>query len=166
MAEEKRTKLEMQRKLTMKGIWGGKQDIEEILAAPNKQLDVAVLRGICRRYKPDQSEDGGAYIRFYGDFRGTNCKTGEVFQAPQIIVPGILQDQLFAAMGSEAEVREVQFAVKISVKYDKGAVTQYVYRVESLIAPQDSDPLEVLDKTLSGQKLLPAPPKEVPAKGK
>lgn len=156
MAEK--AKIEMQRKLTIKGIWGSKLDIEEILKAEGKQMDICVLRGICRRYKADQSEQG-AFVRFYGEFRGTNCKTGETFAAPQIIVPGILQDQLYGVMGADGDVRDVQFAVKIAAKYDKDSVTKYVYRVESLIAPQESDLMEILDKSLSGQKLLPAPAK-------
>lgn len=150
-------KIETMRKLTIRSIMGEKVDIEELLKTPEKRMDLCALYGIARKFKPDQS-DLGSYVRFYGRFRGVNLKSGETMEAGQIIVPGIIQDQLFGAMGGEGgEVTEVQFAVKVGVKYDKDAATKYVYTVQSLQPMAENDPLTLLENTLTERKALPAP---------
>lgn len=149
---------EIVRKLTIKGIIGGKVDIEKVLKKEGKKMDLCSIYGIARRFKADQS-DLGSFVRFYGRFRAVNLETGEVTEAPQIIVPGIVQDQLYAAMGNEAEVKEVQFAVRVGVKYDPEAATKYVYYAQTLEEPSESDPLEMLGAKLRDQKALPAPKK-------
>lgn len=155
MAEQR--KVELARKLTVKGIVGEKVDMEVLLKADGKRMDLCAIYGLARKHKPDQS-DYGSFIRFYGRFRGVNLKTGEVSEAGQLIAPGMLQDQLFGAMGGEGgEVTEVQFAVKIGVKYDKTAATQYVYTMESLQPIAENDPLALLESGLRDRKALPAP---------
>jgi hypothetical protein len=152
-------KVETARKITVKGVMGEKVDIEELLKTADKRQDLCTVYGIARKFKPDQS-DMGSFIRFYGRFRAVNLKTGETTEAGQAILPGIVQDGLYGAMGGgEADVTEVQFAVRIGVKYNKEAVTKYVYTVESLQAPAENDPLALLESTLTDRKSLPAPKK-------
>lgn len=152
-------KVEQIRKITVKGVMGGKVDLEALLKQTDKRQDLCTVYGIARKFKPDQS-DMGAFIRFYGRFRAVNLESGEVTEAGQAILPGIVQDVLYGAMGGgEGDVTEVQFAVKIGVKYNKDAVTKYVYTVESLQAPTENDPLTLLENALSDRKALPAPKK-------
>ena len=154
MAEAK-SKIEQLRRLTVKTVFGA-VDIEEVLKKADKRMDCMSIYGIVRRFKPDSSEIGGEFVRFYGQLRAVNLKTGEVFEGGQCILPGIAQDALYGAL-SGADTAEVQFACKIGVKYDPKAVTKYVYTVESLLPPQESSPLAQLEKGLRGDKLLPAP---------
>mgnify|MGYP003393846661 CR=1 FL=1 len=152
-------KVETVRKLTIKGIMGGKVDLEALLKKDGKRMDLCSVYGIARKFKPDQS-DMGAFIRFYGRFRGVNLQTGEMMEAGQAILPGTVQDQLYGAMGgTEGEVTEVQFAVKIGVKYNADAATKYVYTVESLQPIAENDPLTMLENSLTERKALPAPKK-------
>ena len=158
MAEGK--KVETVRKLTVRSIVGAKVDLEVLLKKDGKRMDLCAIYGLARKHKPDQS-DYGSFIRFYGRFRGVNLETGEVTEAGQLIAPGMLQDQLYGAMGGDTlgDVTEVQFAVKIGVKYDKSAATQYVYTMESLQPIAENDPLALLENGLRDRKALPAPKK-------
>ena len=152
-------KVELARKLTVKGIVGAKVDLEVLLKKEGKRMDLCAIYGLARKHKADQS-DYGSFVRFYGRFRGVNLETGEVTEAGQLIAPGMLQDQLYGAMGGDGgEVTEVQFAVRIGVKYDKSAATQYVYTMESLQAIAENDPLALLENGLRDRKALLAPKK-------
>lgn len=154
---EKRT-AESIRKITIKAVVGEVPDVEALLKAPEKRKDLCTIYGVVRRSKPDSS-DYGDFVRFYGQFKGVNLGTGEVFMAPQAILPGIVQDQLYGAMAGGEGAGEVQFAVKIGVKYDKTAATKYLYTAESLMPIQESDALTMLENSLKEQKALPAPKK-------
>lgn len=158
MAEANKQKAaEAVRKLTVKGIMGEKVDIEKLLAAPGKRMDLCDIFGIARRHKADQSEHG-SFVRFYGRFKGVNLATGEVVEAPQFIAPGTVQDMLYGAMGTDENVIEVSFGVRIGVKFDNDAATKYVFTVTNLRKPSENDPLALLENEIStAVKALPAP---------
>lgn len=144
------------RKLTTKVIFGGNPDVEELLKAEGKKMDLALIAGVARKFKPDSSEHGN-FVRFYGQFQGVNMVTGERFEAGQAILPGAGQDALYGAMGSEGEAVTVEFAYLISAKYDKDAVTKYVYECRPVTKPKENDPVAQLLKSVEGQLKLPAP---------
>lgn len=155
MAEAKAA--EMVRKITVKGVMGGKVDLEKLIQAPNKRLDLCDVFGIARRFKPDQS-DLGAFVRFYGRFRAVNLNTGESVDAPQLIAPNVVQDLLYGAMGDNDKVNEVSFAVRIGVKFDNDAAAKYTYTVTSLMKAQENDPLALMQDTMREEiKKLPKP---------
>lgn len=149
-------KPEQIRKITLKNVMGGNPDIEVLVKAPNKRIDLCTIYGIARRFKPDESEKG-QFIRFYGQFKAVNLKTGEVFQAGQVILPGAAQDALWGAM-SGTEGAQVSFAIKVGVKYSPTAIAKYEYTVESQLPPQENDPLKALE-VQAGYAKLEAPKK-------
>lgn len=161
MAETKKkaekTTVDAVRKLTIKGVMGEKPDIEKLLAAEGKRMDLCDIFGIARRHKPDAS-DHGSFIRFYGRFKGVNLATGEILEAPQLIAPGTLQDMIYGAMGNEENIVEVQFAVRCGIKYDKDAATKYVYTFVNLMPTMENDPMALLEASVKDRvKALPAP---------
>lgn len=157
MAEAKNKAVEMVRKITVKQIMGKKVDVEKLILAPGKKLDLCDIMGIARRMKPDQSEHG-EFVRFYGRFRGVNLETGESVDAPQLIVPNTIQDLLYGAMGDDANVKEVSFAVRVGVKFDNDAAAKYVFTVTNLSAPVENDPLTLMQTSMAERvKALPKP---------
>ncbi|MGH6795923.1 MAG: hypothetical protein ACREDH_12200 [Methylocella sp.] len=132
----------------------------ELLAKLEKQgkgarADLLDVYGIATKFKPDDG-DKGAYVRFYGQFRAIRVADKQAFSAGQLIMPKIIEESLWGAMGSDAALN-VQFAFRLGVKFDVSAVAKYVYTAESLIPPAENDPLMVLEKSLVGAKLLTAP---------
>ena len=143
------------RKITVAGI-GATPDLEVLLKQSGKQMLVARVYGVARRAKPEMGKEGrGDYVKFYGQFKAVNVVTGESFVSGALILPGVVQDQLYGAM--DGDVQGVEFAVDIGAKYDPDAVTKYVYFAKSLIKPKDNDPLLLMEKQLAGLKALPAP---------
>lgn len=147
------------RKITVKGVIGGAIDLEKLIAAEGKRLDLLTLYGVARKFKPDTAPNGNPFVRFFGQFKAVNLKTGEMTESGQCIVPGTVQDALYGAMGTGEEVKEVQFAVRIGVKYDASTVTKYVYTVNNLMPIQENDPVLLLESQLRETKALPAPKK-------
>jgi hypothetical protein len=151
MAEKRAAQL---RKITIKGVMGENPDVEKLIKKDGKRMDLCLIYGIVRRFKPDQS-DKGAFVRFYGQIRATNLVTGELFQAGQVILPGQAQDALYGAMDG-VEGANVHFGVKVGVKYDGSSIVKYVYTVESIMPPAENDPLLALEQAM-GMKALPKP---------
>jgi len=148
-------KSEQLRKITVKNVMHETPDIEKLIKREGKRMDLCQIYGIVRRFKPDES-DKGQFVRFYGQIRAVNLLTGEVFDAGQVILPGAAQDALYGAMDG-VEGANVEFGIKVGVKYDATAITKYVYTVESLVPPKENDPIRALESQL---KALPAPKKE------
>lgn len=149
---EKNQNADVVRKITVTTI-NAKPDIEVLLKQPQKRMVLANIFGIVRRAKPEAGKDGrGDYVRFYGQFKAVNLHSGEVFMSGAMILPGVVQDALYGALGDD--VQGVEFAVEVGCKYNADAVTKYEYFARSLIAPKETDPLVMLEARLSGQKLL------------
>lgn len=143
------------RKITVKLV-SGKVDIEEVLKSPDKRMDLMTVFGFASKAKPDSS-DYGMYVKFSGQFRAVDMRTGEEYSSGTIILPPVAQDLLLGALEHEG-AESVQFGFKIGVRYDKEAVTKYVYDVESVVKPSEDDPMERLSLEIKRQA-LPAPEK-------
>lgn len=147
-------KIETLKKITL-GACESQPDME-ILAKLEKNggnqplLDVY---GVATKFKPGQS-NYGEYIAFMGNFRAIRHSDKQVFHSGKVILPKMIEEGLWAAMGPE--VNNVQFAFRIGCKFDKKAATKYVYTAESLTPPAENDPVATLEKQLAG-KLLAAP---------
>lgn len=109
--------------------------------------------GVATKFKPGQSNFGD-YISFIGNFRAIRHADKQAFASGKIILPKMLEEGLWAAMGPE--VNNVQFAFRIGVKFNKKLATKYEYTAESLTPLAENDPVVMLEKQLSG-KLLAAP---------
>lgn len=138
--------MELVRKITVKQV-AGKIDIEQVLAAPNKTLKLARIYGMASKARPDQS-DMGAFLRFSGRFRAQNFVDGTLYESGALILPGIAQDALAGALDG-ANGGAVEFAFEISAKYDKEAVTKYVYQVTPLFETSQDDPLERMGRKVA-----------------
>lgn len=137
------------RKITVKSV-AGSVDVEKLIKADNKRLQLAKIFGTAYKMTPQESALG-PYVKFSGRFRAVNAD-GEIFDAPSLIVPGIAQDMLIAALDQEG-VNEVQFAIEISVKYEPTSVTKYVYEIKPLIEAASDDPIERLTAQLGIKKV-------------
>ncbi len=155
--KKSKKKAEPLRKITVKAVWGDKPDIEQILAAPDKILPMMQVYGVAKKAKLGTS-DYGDFVRFLGDFRAVNMKTGKLYRSSVLLLPRFLEDDLAAALGGEGTAAE--FAVEISAKYDKSAATQYVYLADSLVEAAETDAMKALENrisTVGRSKRLAAP---------
>lgn len=152
-------KLEQLRKITL-GTCEAQPDMD-MLAKLEKSGGSAPLLdvyGIATKFKPADS-DKGPYIRFFGSFRAIRHGDKAAFASGQLIAPKVIEESLWAVMGSggpDGELSNVQFAFRIGAKFDKKAATKYTYTAESLMPVSESDPLVMLQQQLAG-KLLAAP---------
>lgn len=148
------------RKLTL-AVVAGKATawFEKLMAIPgeNKVLPLANIIGQATGFEAGATEYG-EFIKFRGQFRGTNLTTGETMDAPAVILPAHLGTVLRSALeGKTIDVRSVDFAFGISARYDATAATKYVYDCRSLLAPAASDPLAALESQVKASLALEAP---------
>lgn len=139
----KQTEVQNPRKLTIKVVMGGNPDIEVLLKAPGKRINLCQIFGIATKAKPGQS-DMGPFVAFLGQFRATNLETGEIFESPKMILPKFLEEQLHAVLPETGG--NVEFAFQIAVKYDATAATKYVYEAKNLLPPAENAQLDDLTK--------------------
>lgn len=132
----------------------GTPDIEEIIS--KKKIELMDIFGIAGRTKIITSDFGDS-IRFIGQFKAINLKTGEVFESSAMYLPKSLEEELSAAMMNAAQA---EFAIRLSVNFDKSTATKYYYDAVDLIKPQNSDAMKALEARVAEQrKLLGAPKK-------
>jgi hypothetical protein len=141
-------------KITIKTVYGN-IDVEKLINAPGKQLELMDVYGICRKATPGTSEYG-EYMKFRGSFRATNLDTGESFQSGAVILPRVAEEALAGAITDDTN--EIQFGFRVVVRYDASAVTKYVYSVIPLLAPAENDPVTLLENQIAENfKALAAP---------
>lgn len=148
----KETEVQNPRKITIKTVCG-KIDFEDVQKAG--VLPLMDVYGVATRAKPG-STDLGAFVAFLGQFRATNLRTKERFESAKIILPKFLEESLYGALPEEGG--QVQFAFRLSAKYNKDVATKYEYQAKSLIKPAESDILAALEgQVTEAVKALPAP---------
>lgn len=142
-------------KITVKNVCGS-PDLEAILKAPNKQIELMDVYGLARKAIPGESQYG-PYVKFSGSFKAVNLDTGETVQSGALILPGTAQELLAGAFSDDAT--EIKFGFKIGVKYDKESKgTGYSFVVTSLTEPAENDPLVALENQIVNErKKLAAP---------
>lgn len=138
------------KKITVKAVYG---EIEAPEKGHSKPL--ITVYGNARR-ATTESTTFGDYVKFLGMFESVNMDSGEVFQSGALIVPGIVENLIFGALGSDENISGVQFAFEIGVKSDK-TPTGYSYTVKSLVQPAKDDVLA----DLRGKLALPSPKEKV-----
>ncbi len=148
-------KIETLRKITL-GTCEVQPDSETVAALEKKgPMPLLDVYGVATKYKAGES-NFGPFVAFLGSFRAVRHGDKAVFQSGKLILPKMLEEQLYAIMGGGDDVNNVQFAFRIGAKFDKKAATKYTYTAESLTPPAENDPVTMLEKQLSG-KLLAAP---------
>lgn len=149
------TEPETVRKITL-GVLGVQPDIEELMKADGKRLDLCDLYGVATKAKPGSS-DYGPFVAFLGDFRAIRLADKAAFASRKIIFPAFIEEELYAAF-TDGVNGNVEFAMRISAKFDKDAATKYVYEMKPIIKPAESAQLTALESRMKEQaKLLPAP---------
>ncbi len=143
------------RKITVKTVCDT-PDIEAILKAEGKRMDLMDIYGIAKGMKPG-SGDNGPYVAFIGEFRAKNIQTGELFLSAKALVPKVLEEMIAGAGMAGDVFNPVEFAFRISVEYDKSAATKYVYDVTPLVPMEENDTIRALENKMSAMAALPAP---------
>lgn len=147
--------IERLRKITL-GTIKVQPDIEILMKAPGKKMDLCDLFGIATRVRPGSSQHG-PFVAFVGTFRALRLEDKVEFESNKIILPGFIEEELFAAFNGEASAN-VEFAMRISAKFDKDAATKYVYDMVPLIKPKENAQLnDLLGRVKEAAKALPAP---------
>lgn len=140
------------RKITVKTVYG-EVDLERLLKDKTKALPIMDVYGLCRKSKAGET-DFGPYVRFLGEFRAVNCETGAMYRAPVLLLPKFLEEELAAATGDANAAKEVEFAFRLSAKYDAKAATKYVYLADSLVEASQSDAMTALESRIAEQRKL------------
>lgn len=143
------------RKITV-GTIEAQPDIEELLKKEGKRMDLADFIGIATKAKPGSS-DFGPFVAFLGQFQAKNLSTGNLYTSRKIILPKFIEEELFGAFDADGN-GNVEFAFRLSAKYDKEAATKYVYEMKSIIKPKENAQFtELLTRAAAEMKSLPAP---------
>lgn len=149
--------IETVRKITL-GTIGVQPDIEELLKKPGKRADLCDLYGVATKAKPGSS-DYGPFVAFLGQFRAKRLADGQEFDSRKIIFPAFIEEELYGAFG-EDNTGNVEFAMRISAKYDADAATKYVYEMKPIIKPKENAQLaDLMTRANEAAKALPAPAK-------
>ena len=146
-------------KITVKNVCGS-PDLEEIIKAPGKAIELMDVFGLARKVVPGESQYG-PYVKFSGTFKAINLQTGETVRSGACILPGTAQELLAGAFSDDTT--EVKFGFKIGVKADKASKgTGYAFTVEPLTDPGENDPLTMLENQIlqERQRKLAAPGKK------
>lgn len=147
------------RKLTVKSI-GAQPNPKEMLefetVSPGEVLELCTVIGRVNKIKPGVS-DYGPFCRFIGLFKGVNLRTGDVYRSSACLLPKAIEEEIEAAFGME--VSSLDFGYKIGAKYDETSAKQYIYIIQSLMAPSETDPVEMLEKSMN-LIALPSPASE------
>lgn len=135
------------------GLLGNKERMAKLLTV-DRMIMMTVV-GIANGYTIKEGKDGREpSILLSGSFKATDYESGKVFRAGRCYLPK-MASSLIAGMFSK-ETSEIQFGFVISARYDADSITQYVYEVESLMEPSESDAVELLEKSFGSLALLPA----------
>ena len=160
---------EISRKITISTVTGGpKKWFDKLIkATPGadgvQSLDLCRIYGYAQGYTAGVS-DFGEFIKFAGSFRGVNLDTGEVSEAPQVILQPFLAAAFKSALDAPERSGPVQFAFLIRAVYDPSAAAKYRYAVLDLLPPAVSDPLAELEaRMLGAPAATPALPPAAPA---
>lgn len=124
------------RKISVKEVFGA-IDIEQLIAAENKEQHVMDVYGVANGIKPG-CNDLGPYVKFLGRFKAISGKTGEVFESAVLLLPKFLEEQLAAVVIVGDTTNQVDFAFRVRVRYDKDVVTKYIYIADSLVETKES----------------------------
>ncbi len=153
---------EIARKITITTIAGkaGKW-FEKLMSTPNKEMRLMQVFGFATVSKPDASEFG-EFVKIHGNFRAVNLETGEITNAPQVILPNFLGQALHGALTTPDRSGPVKFAFEIGVKFDASSVTKYTYTIRDLLPVQQDDPLAAMQALIAeaGKPALEAPKEE------
>lgn len=143
------------RKITL-GTIGAQPDMEKLLEKEGKKQDCADIFGVATKAKPGSS-DFGPFVAFLGSFRAVNLQTKQVYEASKLILPRFIEEELYGAFGEDG-TGNVEFAFRVSAKYDKEAATKYVYDMKSLLPVKENAQLSgLLERVKEAAKALPAP---------
>jgi hypothetical protein len=143
------------KKITTKVVLGGKPDLEKLFDYAKEHGEDAIMPlygiiGIASDYTAGQT-DMGAFVKLIGQFKAVAHDGGAVFRSGACILPGAASDLIFGALRAAGEEsRAVEFALRIGIKKDKTAATNYVYVVEQVYQPQAQDALGNLERSLGG----------------
>lgn len=149
------------KKITVRGIMGAKLPthpaIEELIAKKNaKGTALCRIYGRADKAKPGAT-DKGPFVQFYGEFVGINLLTGERFDSGACILPGVIENTVYGALGQLDDKghaqQTVEFAVEVAAKYDDTAATKYVFTATPLVEVKASEPMSKLLQAAGG---LPA----------
>jgi len=141
---------EIARKITISTVAGkAAKWFEKLMNSPTKSLRLMQVFGFATFSKPDASEYG-EFVKISGNFRAVNLDTGEITNAPQVILPNFLGQALHGALMTPDRSGPVKFAFEIGVVYDPAAATKYVYTIRDLMPPQQDDPLAAMQALIMG----------------
>jgi hypothetical protein len=149
------------RKITIKeiGAQPSKEDRAAMLLSAALQIPLARIYGTAGAFKAGQS-DHGPFVKFIGQFKAVNLRTGEIFVASAMILPKFLEEQLHGIL-TGGVAQGVEFAFEISVQGDqpgvKPSATGYTYGAKPLMALAENPVFAALEAKMGGLPQLAAP---------
>jgi hypothetical protein len=152
---------EVGRKITISTVTGGpKKWFDALIAIPagengvRPDMELMKVYGIANGGTAGAT-DLGEFYKIMGNFRAVNLRTGEVTEAPQVILPTFLGQAMAAALAAPDRAGPIQFAFQIAARFDAAAAQKFVYVIRDLLPPAVNDPLAALEQKMG--LALPAP---------
>lgn len=139
------------KKITARDVMGNMKEFMREHGSGKKDGDQIELFNIIGQVIGHQVGEStfGPWVKLKGRFRATNTTTGDVFNSSVAMLPDEITDPVLAALTLDGAA-SVDMAFDIGVKIDDSTAVGYVYVVKPLMKPSEDDPLERLQKQLTG----------------
>lgn len=120
----------------------------------DKIIDLCVIYGRAAGVKNGENrQTGDIWSALTGRFEAVNLQTTDEskrnWNSGMVFIPGGIQEAIEGAIAAGGEKTVIEFAMKISAKYDEKSPVGYVYLGSSMKPPAESDELSELRKLAS-----------------
>lgn len=156
-------------KLTVRDVLGGKPDLKKLVEHDNanKGMPLWLVRivGNASDFKAGFAKATETeFVKLLGRFKGTNLETNVEYRSGACILPNAASDLVFGELQAQRQTEGfagVGFVFRIGIVYDETTPVSYRYEVETVMKPQENDPLDALEAQI---KALPSAVKEANAR--
>lgn len=115
--------------------------------------DILRVVGEATKYNTGEN-DYGPWVEFRGTFRAVNLLTGQKNGSGRLFLPEIAGDMLEGVLSDKA-CTNVAFGFDIGIVFDDKSGPGYIYKATPLIAPEENDPLTMMENKIAN--MLPSP---------
>lgn len=146
--------INLQKKISIPKVLGGKINRRAVEDAPNSQIDLIQVVGVASGIKTGSTQFGD-WVALTGNFAAINLETGEQFRSGVCFLPDVALDPVVGQLNSGASA--VEFGYTIGAKANSEIAVGYEYYARPLVEPDENDPLEKLVSVMDSPKSLPSP---------
>ena len=143
--------MKLEKKLSLRQILGTVKETRHLAEqGQGESVYVARIFGIGRSLKTGET-DNGPWVAIMGEGKGINVRTGDEVRSSKVFLPAPADEMVASQVASLERGGAVEYGFDVFVREDQTAATGYVYEVEPIMEPGESDPLSMLENQIGGQ---------------